>query len=61
MDILQKSFAVQDGMSGLVASLGLDEDGDNIEIVLDAKSSATLQLAIEDYISERRRDYGDSK
>jgi hypothetical protein len=29
-------------MSGLVASLGLDEDGDNIEIVLDAKSSATL-------------------
>lgn len=48
-------------MSGLVASLGLDEDGDNIEIVLDAKSSATLYLAIEDYISERRREYGDSK
>jgi hypothetical protein len=61
MDILQKSFAVQDGVSGLVASLGLNEEGDNVEIVLDSKSSATLYLAIEDYISERRKEYGDSK
>jgi len=47
-------------VAGLVASLGLDEDGDDIEIVLDSKSSATLQLAIEDYISERRKEYSDS-
>ena len=35
MEILQKSFEVEDGMKGLVVSLGLSEEGDDIEIVLD--------------------------
>ena len=35
MDILQKSFDVEDGMKGFVASLGLSEEDDDLEIVLD--------------------------
>jgi hypothetical protein len=59
MEILQKSFDMENGLTSLVVNLGLgDEDGDDqIEIVFSESQQKFLQLALEDYIKERQSEY----
>ena len=58
MELLQNSFSLDDGLSGLVAALGddfSDGDDDSGKVVIDLKGNDVLRLAIDDYISERAK------
>ena len=55
MEILEKSFQAQ-SLGSLVASFGFgddDEDGGSIQIPVDTR----MQLALDDYIKERKSQY----
>ena len=62
MQILENSFAIEEGMQGLAsiaASIDPDDKEENVEISFDPKSEEKLRLALDQYIRERQSIYAE--
>ena len=58
-EILDNSFAIENNMSAIAASLDPDDQGEKLEISLDANEEEKLRLALDRYIRDRQSIYAE--